>query len=523
MQRRHSLSRPRVDVRAQLHQRVRAQLHQRLPRVRRLPSAAAYLHLLTRVAAFAQAGGRASETALMSFRQLQWDADVQCVYVDVPQLKTKKVKKVAFFPGADREICWFVDFADNLCLELRTEKYDEATSSFLFSELFTRSCPGKVLGGYIKSLVEALPGVLTRSCAAAGFRAGVVNLLHQYVPESFACVVSGHSTFSEAFQQYLDASLAMCIPGAIVLMGWPPFIWGTNGAGPKPATLDAIKDLPLPFPAGAEFENIGALLETFADIHYTLSDLEYSPPQLVRGGALRPLVLAALATQVMYYTERVKAESMYDVHNKMRGVVMHLKLAPTLLEAHDLLGRWSALVKERFNMDNLHMTTRASDTGYQPLVNEMRKLKQEVTAARADATAAHAEATATRAQLNTLLTLLTTVSTQLSTQQAQISSLVAAQPPGATSAGLASPLPAAPAATPEQPAHVSPTTSAGLAPAAPAAPAQMSAAAPAAPAQLPAPSTGAGAGASASSSSMSPLTHRRPLRVRVPRHCWGWV
>jgi hypothetical protein len=525
VQRRHFLSRPRVDARAQLHQRVRAQLHQRLPRVRRLPSAVSYVHLLTRVATLAQTAGRAGETAAMSYRQMQWDHGVQVVYVDIPQLKTKKVKKVAFFVGANMEICWLVDFADHLCLELRMEKYDEDKGAFLFSELMDVRCPGKVLGNYIKTLVEALPEVLTKSCAAAGFRAGALQLLHQYMPETFACIVSGHSTYSEAFQQYLDADLAMCIPGGIVLAGWPELPWGQNGAGPKPATLDAIKDLPLP--SGVEFENMAAMLDTFADTLYTLKDPEYCPPQLVRGGALRQLVLAALATQVMYYTERVKTQGMSDVLSRMREVVQHLNLAPTLLDAHELLGRWSGMVKDRFDKDNLHMTSRAKDTGYRPVVDQMRKLtqeatelKQEVTELKQEVRETRAEVTETRVQLNAVVAQLTTVLTQLSKTQAQLDAQLSAAhgAPGGSSAG-GSPATAseqlhttsAGVASPATASEQLQTTSAGVA-----SPAAASAQPPAEPAAASA--TGAG------TRSMPPdVTHRRPLRARVPRQCWGNV
>ena len=123
----------------------------------------------------------------------------------------------------------------------------------------------------------------------------------------------------------MGARLALVIVGAIVLAGWPGLPRGQLGIGPKPPSLLALHGISM------------AALEDYADAVFNLrppSDgltsppSKGSPPMLLRGGALRPLVLDGLASLIMYYQERFDHDEMLKVQAKLRECYVHLSLTP---------------------------------------------------------------------------------------------------------------------------------------------------------------------------------------------------
>ena len=102
-----------------------------------------------------------------------------------------------------------------------------------------------------------------------------------------------------------------CMPGAVVLAGFPAFGWGQSGECAKPPSLKALDDQLLI--QGVSFDKI-------IDELYRVSS--YSPEVLQVNGRLRQAVRAAFACQVMYYEERVKARECSDVTLAMRQVLM---------------------------------------------------------------------------------------------------------------------------------------------------------------------------------------------------------
>jgi hypothetical protein len=76
---------------------------------------------------------------------------------------------------------------------------------------------------------------------AAGFRAAAVNVLHTAMPTDIAVCATGHSLNGvSAFFEYVDPSLAKCMPGARVLAGWLPPPHGQMGYAPKAPSLEAV-------------------------------------------------------------------------------------------------------------------------------------------------------------------------------------------------------------------------------------------------------------------------------------------
>lgn len=73
-------------------------------------------------------------------------------------------------------------------------------------------------------------------------------MLHKYMPGELIAHVTGHDLKgTSALYEYIDASRALAIPGALVLAGWPALPWGHHGAGPKPPSLDALLDVMAPY------------------------------------------------------------------------------------------------------------------------------------------------------------------------------------------------------------------------------------------------------------------------------------
>jgi hypothetical protein len=102
-------------------------------------------------------------------------------------------------------------------------------------------------------------------------------------------------------------------------------------------------------------------MESLVDLLYNLDGS--SPPMLLSKGALRPAVRAALASQIMYYEERTLNDEMDLVCAKMRAVLTELRVARNPVDASGILVRWGKCIASQFKSDNLHLSSRAADTG----------------------------------------------------------------------------------------------------------------------------------------------------------------
>ena len=169
-----------------------------------------------------------------------------------------KIKQVALDAGVDEELCWFTAFGDVLALDPNRVKYnpnDLDAETWVFPELHAVKKPGAKLGGYVSDLLpRALGGaagyqdvadkessVLPSDASAAGFRAGACNTLVSSVTLESVVNFTGHDiSHKSALFEYVDSSLAACMPGAIVMAGFPALPWGHNSRGPRPASLAAL-------------------------------------------------------------------------------------------------------------------------------------------------------------------------------------------------------------------------------------------------------------------------------------------
>ncbi|ACO68259.1 hypothetical protein MICPUN_64999 [Micromonas commoda] len=302
-----------------------------------------------------QVAGRSGEIATLSYKKLEWDPYFRCVHVEVNQVKTVKTKKVVFTAGINRHLCWFTNFGDRLCTESYTDKAsDEDDVAWLFPDLVDISSPGSRVGDYIRDLrrqggakeykefaVDCLPSDIN----AAGIRAGCCNILHSNMPECFAITVTGHKLESGAHQEYIDATTANAMPGAVVLGGFPALPWGQRGVCGKPADLDSLAHVPLTYDG----------FDTIIDELYGITNV--TEAVLSKGGALRPVLKSAFASQVMHYAARVAAGECNDVNTRLRQALVQTGNA-TKGHAHVVLEEWGKILVKRFEQDNRHLLLR---------------------------------------------------------------------------------------------------------------------------------------------------------------------
>ena len=313
-----------------------------------------------------QAVGRSGELAWIHYDGLSYDQRHGCVVSQVPQVKTSKVKIVANVAGASRHLCWFLAWGDHLASPGDRPEYKEGQPSWVFPKL-QGTHAGSTLTRYVKALAppdpedeakgqgrSALkwrPVDMPRDANAAGIRKGCANLLAECMPNEHIVFATGHDLSGvSALYHYVQTTVPNCMPAAVVLAGWPQFPWGQRGLGPKPACIVTLCDVSQ-IPTG----DLAAVVDAYFHIDSS------SSPRLQRNGDLRDAVLAAFATQVMYYEERVRNNEMPDHLQHLRAcLVQHAHMAMGSVD-EDLM-HWGGRLRVKFNLDNLHLTAR-TETG----------------------------------------------------------------------------------------------------------------------------------------------------------------
>ena len=96
--------------------------------------------------------GRSSESACITWdTALQYDEEMQAVYVEVKQSKISKAKLIAFVAGADRHCDWFLALGDYMTMHPPT-LYNSDEPSWMIPELHETGSPGQKLGDWLKAL-----------------------------------------------------------------------------------------------------------------------------------------------------------------------------------------------------------------------------------------------------------------------------------------------------------------------------------------------------------------------------------
>ena len=98
-------------------------------------------------------------------------------------------------------------------------------------------------------------------------------------------------------------------------------------------------------------------LEALIDCLFSFHDA--SPPMLLIDGPLRPLMHAALATQIMYYDVRWRDDESSFVLRRMRDAYDVVMATPGH-DAHSVFIEWGQSLTRQFHIDNCHLRNRSS-------------------------------------------------------------------------------------------------------------------------------------------------------------------
>ena len=255
--------------------------------------------------------GRASEPGYLAYEGLRWNTLHSCAVIESFQSKPSKLKFVPFLAAPDRHSDWMLSYGDHLVFDHGQTRYSdgEQGKNWLLPELGGTSGAGTKLSSYIKGLQpEGRPGAqakyfkgkggavasLPPQPTAAGLRPGAADTLACAVPAELGVHNTGHDlTGLSALWEYLQARVALTIPGMVALVGWPPITYGHLGKGPEPPQLSAV--------IGVSIESFDKMIDHLFTFHL---EGGRHPPMLLVGGELRPLMHATLATMIMYYHDR---------------------------------------------------------------------------------------------------------------------------------------------------------------------------------------------------------------------------
>ncbi|XRB16590.1 hypothetical protein RI054_13g64340 [Pseudoscourfieldia marina] len=271
-------------------------------------------------------GGRAAESAYLLYTGLKWDYDQQCTVGLWPQLKTFKVKLAVFVAGIDASTCYYTDWGDVMALS-QPPIFEDGEACFLNTKLSLAAHPARVLGASMKDLRKDCPE-LPEDVSAGGLRPGVVNYALMHVDPMFLCHTTGHDGkgFSNLFE-YMDASVAMAIPGAVVLAGWPA-LPRALGKAPVPADLFCLVT-----------QGNRERMELFVDALFNMHSA--APPMLLQNGDLRPP--SARAPPALSCTIRSESERGGTLRPcQAIETVEGMKLYDPGASADTTLIRWSA-------------------------------------------------------------------------------------------------------------------------------------------------------------------------------------
>ena len=145
----------------------------------------------------------------------------------------------------------------------------------------------------------------------------------------------------------------MCSMG---LNNWEVPSWGKCdiGRGPVPPSLEPL------IAGGMSLSYFDLVINDLLGIYD-----HGTPPALKVGGALRPAIHVVFATMIMYYVERREEKLAVNVTRSIERAVHAIPLVGYVtLDVVQRLTFWSTKIKEKFDRDNLHLTTRQSDDGW---------------------------------------------------------------------------------------------------------------------------------------------------------------
>jgi hypothetical protein len=321
-----------------------------------------------------RASGRACESGWINLNGMSWDPFHETPWIDIMQTKTSKLKKIPFPAGADRQCCWFLKFGDYMTLKGKQFLHKPGEAMFLFPELQSVKSAGKKLGDYMSAVlpreegglkrfekVAVLAGSLPKGICAGGIRPGACNTMAVFMPAEILVHSTGHELKGTcSVHEYIDTKMPLCIPGAVVLAGFPPFPWGHLGRGPSAPSLKHLKSI------GVSMVLIVVCIDKLMNIDSS------SAPVLQVGGPLRPMVEASFAAMVMYHEERLEAGEYRTSCLKLEATVK--KYYTGINNPREAVCMWGRHIKQKFAADNARLFGMVTDTVPAQMAQSMRMM-----------------------------------------------------------------------------------------------------------------------------------------------------
>ena len=122
---------------------------------------------------------------------------------------------------------------------------------------------------------------------------------------------------------------------------------------------------------------MGVNMEAVADLIDDIFRLDSaSPPMLKRDGHLRPAVEAAFASMVMYFEERALAGEVPSILSTMCSKMSEADIVQT--NPTTTYSLWGTAIKTQFNLDNLRLTSCATDTGMAQVVTSLQNMGRAI-------------------------------------------------------------------------------------------------------------------------------------------------
>ena len=303
------------------------------------------------------AAGRTGEVALTLWSLSEWDAGFNALAVTWAQMKTSETKIVTVTAGTSHLLCPFLLLGDLFAVGYyRAKDMTDMKSVYIFPQLaFTKDASGSVAN----MVMDALDSTKSRRLApfavtadkvpqnvrADSVRHGASGMLSSALPRNLSIAVTGHNASEKTnFDGYCESvtnSVALQVSGSMTLGCWPPPPYGQQSRGPIPASLDTLN---------LSQANIDSLADTYFKLIPGLTI-----PSFLAKGALRPFIIAALASAIMWFPDRVNANHDVTLTSLLRDAYIGVNLDEGDVKATILAH--AALIRTQFNLKNLHISS----------------------------------------------------------------------------------------------------------------------------------------------------------------------
>ena len=102
--------------------------------------------------------GRSGEVGALTFDGMTYDSEFKCVYMEVPQWKSAKSKRIAILAGSDRHCDWYTAWGDLLVLQEGRQPIPREEEGNVALWLFPELSPDKTAsaGTKVGSWIQAL-------------------------------------------------------------------------------------------------------------------------------------------------------------------------------------------------------------------------------------------------------------------------------------------------------------------------------------------------------------------------------